>query len=71
MNPLKKVMSWWRGPIDPESVAATAGAQHLGVNRDTIRLSQHFVSAAPTSPASLLPTPEVLDPGREDSTDSR
>ena len=71
MNPLKKLMSWWRGPTDPESVAATAEAQHLGFNRDTIRISQNTAVRMPQSPASLLPTPDVLDPGSEKSTDSR
>jgi len=70
MNPFKKLMSWWRGPTDAESVAATPDAQHAAVNRDTIRISQDTVSRVPMSPPGLLPTPDVLDPGREDNTES-
>ena len=73
MNPVKKLMSWWRGPTDPESVAETAEAQRMGVRRDTIRISQNTAVRMPTAPADLLPTPDVLDPGGKDagSTDSR
>ena len=71
MNPLQKLMFWWRGPADPESVAATDEAKRSAVNRDTIRISQDTAVRMPTSPASLLPTPDVLDPKSEDSTDSR
>jgi hypothetical protein len=71
MNPVQKLMSWWRGPTDPESLAETDEAKHLGMNRDTIRISQDTAVRMPTSPASLLPTPDVLDPGSKDSTDSR
>jgi hypothetical protein len=66
MNPVQKLKSWWRGPADPESVVVTGEAKRMAVSRDTIRLSQHFVAAAPTSPASLLATPDVLDPRSED-----
>ena len=69
MNPLQKLMSWWRGPTDEESVAATAEAEHLAVNRDTIRTSQNVAAKMPSS--LLLPTPDVLDPGSKDSADSR
>ncbi len=71
MNPLQKLMSWWRGPTDPESMAATDEAKRSAVNRDTIRISQDTAVRMPTSPASLLPTPDVLDPKSEDSTDFR
>jgi len=70
MDPIQKLMSWWRGPTDPESVAATADAQHLSMDRDTIRISQDTAVRMPTSPASLLPTPDVLDPGSGDGTGS-
>ena len=66
MNPIKKLMSWWRGPTDSESVAETAEAKHLALNRDTIRISQDTGARTPTSPASLLPTPDVLDPKGDD-----
>ena len=71
MNPVQKLKSWWRGPTDAESLAETAEAKHLGMNRDTIRISQDTAVRMPTSPASLLPTSDVLDPGSKDSTDSR
>jgi hypothetical protein len=71
MNPLKKLMSWWRGPTDPESVAATVDAQHLSVNRDTIKISQNTVGRYPLASPGLLPTPDVLDPGSEDSRNYR
>jgi hypothetical protein len=70
MNPLEKLVSWWRGPTDPESVAATPDAQHAAVNRDTIRVSQDTVARVPMSPPGLLPTPDVLDPGHEDKSES-
>jgi hypothetical protein len=71
MNPIQKLMSWWRGPTDPESLAETAEAKHLGVNRDTIRISQDTVARVPLSSPGLLPTPDVLDPTSGGSTDSR
>jgi hypothetical protein len=68
VNPVKKLMSWLRGHTDPESVASAAEAQRLRADRDTIRISQN------TGPSELVgiqtnlsPTPDVLDPGSEDS----
>jgi hypothetical protein len=72
MNPVKKLMSWVRGPGDPESVAkarqSVAEAQRLREDRATIRISQN------TGPSELVgiqtnlaPTPDVLDPGSEGS----
>jgi hypothetical protein len=43
----------------------------MAVNRNTIRVSQDTVARVPMSPPGLLPTPDVLDPGSENSTDSR
>jgi hypothetical protein len=71
MNPVQKLKSWWRGPTDAESLAETAEAKDLGMNRDTIRISQDTAVRMPTSPASLLPTPDVLDPANKDSANSR
>jgi hypothetical protein len=70
MNPIKKLLQWWRGPTDQESLAETAEAKHLGMNRDTIRLSQDTAVRMPTYPADLLPTPDVLDPGSKDEGSS-
>lgn len=71
MNPLHKLRSWWRGPTDEESVAATAEAKQMGVDRDTIRVSQDTVARVPLSAPGLLPTPDVLDPGNQDGADPR
>jgi hypothetical protein len=71
MNPVKKLISWWRGPTDPETVASQAEAQRLQARRQTIRISQN--TAAKQTGSSLLaaPTPDLLDPGSEDSRNSR
>jgi hypothetical protein len=69
MNPLRKLMSWWRGPTDPESVAATAEAQHLAFNRDSIRASQSTAGRVSGGPSNLIPTPDEIDPGKKDSAD--
>ena len=64
MNPVKKLMAWWRGPNDPETLASEAESQRLQTSRDTIRISQN--AAAKGTSGSLIdaPTPDVLDPGR-------
>jgi hypothetical protein len=70
MNPLKKLMSWWR--TDPETLASEIEAQRLdAARRQTIRISQN--TAAKQAGSSLLsaPTPDVLDPGAEHSHTSR
>ena len=72
MNPVKKLMTWWRGPTDPETVASEVEAQRLdAARRQTIRISQN--TAAKQAGSSLLsaPTPDLLDPGHEDSHHSR
>ncbi|HSB38487.1 MAG TPA: hypothetical protein VLD13_05305 [Gaiellaceae bacterium] len=72
MNPLKKLMSWWRGPTDPETAASEVEAQRLDrARRQTIRISQN--TAAKQAGSSLLsaPTPDLLDPESEDSHNSR
>jgi hypothetical protein len=69
MNPVKKLMSWLRGPTDPESLASTAEAQRLAARRDTIRTSQNTPATQSGNPNPILaaPTPDVLDPEGEDS----
>jgi hypothetical protein len=64
MNPVKKLMSWLRGPSDSES---RAEAQRLREDRDTIRISQNTGTSALGVPTNVPPTPDVLDPGSEDS----
>ena len=69
MNPVTKLMSWVRGPTsDPES---RAEARRLREDRDTIRISQNTGSSAFGVPTNVPPTPDVLDPGAEDSRNSR
>ena len=62
MNPVKKLMSWWRGPNDPESVEA----ERLAEDRDTIRISQNTATTQYGTPTNLPPTPDLLDPGNQD-----
>ena len=62
MNPVKKLMSWWRGPGDPESVEAA----HLREDRATIRISQNTANTPLGSPTNLAPTPDMLDRGEDD-----
>jgi hypothetical protein len=72
MNPVKRLMSWLRGPTDPVSLVSTAEAQRMGACRDTIRISQNTQATQSGNPNPLLaPTPDVLDPGSEDSHNSR
>ena len=70
MNPVKQLRSWLRGSTDPDAVAE---AQRLREDRDTIRISQNTPATQFGNPNPILaaPTPEVLVPGSEDSTDSR
>jgi hypothetical protein len=71
MNPVKKLVSWWRGPTDPEAASEIEAQRLHKERRQTIGLSQN--PAARQAGSSLLsaPTPDVLDPGREDSHNSR
>lgn len=65
MNGVKKLMSWLRGPTDPESIAE---AQRLSEDRDTIRISQNIPMSQMGGPTNLPPTSDVLHPGKgEDS----
>jgi hypothetical protein len=68
MNPVKTVMAWLRGPSDPES---RAEARRLREDRDTIRISQDTGPSTFGFPTNVPPTPDVLDPGSEDSHNSR
>jgi hypothetical protein len=68
MNPVKKLMSWLRGPSDPESVAE---GQRLRADRDTIRISQNTPTSQLGVPTNMAPTPGVLDPGSEDGHNNR
>jgi hypothetical protein len=70
VNPVKKLMSWWRGSTDPETVAAEAERQRLQADRQTIRISQNTVAKQTGSSLLSAPTPDLLDPD-DDSPDSR
>jgi hypothetical protein len=71
MNPIKKLVAWWRGPIDADTMASEAETQRELARRQTIRISQN--TAAKQSGSSLLsaPTPDLLDPGTKDRHNSR
>jgi hypothetical protein len=71
MNALKRLMSWWRGPTDAETVASEAEAQRLQAGRQTIKLSQANVAKQAGGSLVAAPTPDMLDPGSEHSTDTR
>jgi hypothetical protein len=68
MNPVEKLMSWLRGPSDPES---RAEAKRLREDRDTIRSSQNTGTSALGIPTNVPPTPDVLHPGSEESDNFR
>ncbi len=70
MNPVKKLMSWWRGPTDPETLASEEAQRLEAARRQTIRISQNTVEQTGSSLLSA-PTPDVLDPEREDGHNSR
>jgi len=70
VNPLKKLMSWWRGSSDPETVASEAESRRLQADRQTIRISQNTVAKQGGSSLISAPTPDLLDPG-SDHPDSR
>jgi len=69
MNPLQKVKSWWRGPTDSETLASEAEAQRVQADRQTIKHSQANVGKQAGGSLVAAPTPDVLDPRREQSTD--
>ena len=69
MNPVKRLISWWRGSTDPETLASEAERQRLQADRQTIRISQNTVAKQTGSSLLSAPTPDLLDP--DDSPDSR
>ena len=71
MNLVKKLMSWWRGPTDPETLAREAEAQRLLADRQTIRISQNITAKGTSDSLLSAPTPDVLHPGSEESHKSR
>ena len=71
MNPVKKLMSWWRGPTDPETLAQDEAQRLDTARRQTIRISQNPMARQTGSSLLSAPTPDLLDPGTEDSHNSR
>jgi hypothetical protein len=71
MNPVKKLMSWWRGPTDPEMLAQDEAQRLDAARRQTIRISQNPMARQTGSSLLSAPTPDLLDPGSEDSHNSR
>ena len=71
MNPVQKLMSWWRGPTDPETLTREAEDQRLLGDRETIRISQGITGKGTSASLLSAPTPDVLHPGSEDSRKSR
>jgi hypothetical protein len=70
MNLVKKLMSWWREPTDPETLASDAETQRQEARRDTIKISQGFVGKQTGASLLSAPTPDLLDPGSEKSRKS-
>ena len=71
MNPVKKLISWWRGPTDPESLARDAETRRHQADSDTIRISQNIPGKGAGGSLLSAPTPDVLHPGRDDGHKSR
>ena len=71
MNLVKKLMSWWRGPTDPETLAREADEQRLLADRQTIRISQNVTAKGTSDSLLSAPTPDLLHPGSEESHKSR
>ena len=71
MNPVKKLMSWWQGPTDGETLALEAQSRRVQADRQTIKHSQANVGKQAGGSLIAAPTPDVLDPKDEDSTDFR
>jgi len=71
MNPLRKLLSWWRGPTDSDTLASEAESRRVQAGRQTIKHSQANVGKQAGGSLIAAPTPDVLDPKDEDSTDFR
>ena len=71
MNPLQKLISWWRGPTDPETLTREAEEQRLVADRETIRISQGITGKGTSASLLSAPTPDVLHPESEDRRKSR
>jgi hypothetical protein len=66
MNPAKKLISWWRGSTDPETLARDAEEQRLSADQQTIRISQGMTGKATAASLLSAPTPDLLHPGGDE-----
>ena len=66
MNPVEKLLSWWRGPTDPDTLASEAETHRAQDENQTIRISQNMPGKGAGGSLASAPTPDMLDPGRED-----
>jgi hypothetical protein len=64
MNPMKKLVSWWRGPTDLDTIEAQRLQE---ADRQTIRISQNATAKQTGSSLLSAPTPDLLEPGRAHS----
>jgi hypothetical protein len=71
MNPIKKLATWWRGPTDPDTLASEAENQREQARRQTIRISQNVTAKGTGGSLLSAPTPDLLEPGREDHHNPR
>ena len=71
MNPVKKLTSSWRGPTDPDTLAAEAETQRELARRQTIRISQNTTAKQTGSSLLSAPTPDLLDPDGKDRHNPR
>ena len=71
MNPVKKLVTWWRGPTDPDTLASEAENQRELARRQTIRISQNTTAKQTGSSLLSAPTPDLLDPDGKDRHNSR
>jgi hypothetical protein len=71
MNPVKKLVTWWRGPTDPDTLASEAESQRELARRQTIRISQNTTAKQTGSSLLSAPTPDLLDPDGKDRHNSR
>jgi hypothetical protein len=71
MNPVQKLVSWWRGPTDPETLAREAEEQRVAADQQTIRISQNVTAKGTADSLLSAPTPDLLHPGRDESRKPR
>ena len=71
MNPLQKLLSWWRGPTDTDTLASEAESRRVQAGRQTIKHSQASVAKQAGGSLIAAPTPDVLDPQDRASSDFR